>query len=101
MKAGYITKRFTPFHFEVMKKGSKTIVNVWPTARKILKKFSPGPAPYYGDIVEAVEFLFASSKEIKDRFFKEYGIRPNFQEELIRWWRQDPLNRMKEYLAQI
>ena len=56
--AGYVTKEFTPYHFEVKKPGGTAIVNVWPTAKKILRKWSPGPAPYYTDIIKAVEQAF-------------------------------------------
>lgn len=64
--AGYITKRFTPFHFQVKKKGGADIVNVWPTAGKLLKKFQPGPAAHYMDVVSAVEKLL-SRKTLKEQ----------------------------------
>lgn len=64
--AGYITKRFTPFHFQVKKKGGADIINVWPTAGKLLKKFQPGPAPYYMDIVAEVKKLL-DRKTLKEQ----------------------------------
>jgi len=58
--AGYLTKRFTVWHFQVkMPEHDNPVVNVWPTARKILAQYEPGPAPYYDDIVAAVDKEFA------------------------------------------
>lgn len=97
---GYITKRFTEYHFEVQKKDSKIIVSVWPTARKILKKYSPGPAPRYRDIVEAVEDIFKTDEPsyiqmLKKRWFDEWQatITPEMRaaQELVDVWRFETL----------
>lgn len=57
--AGYKTKRYTPYHFQVFIKVGAivNIVNVWPTARKILKEYEKGPAHIYEPrrLIEAVE----------------------------------------------
>lgn len=52
--AGFLIKKFTPYHFQVRQKNSAEIVNIWPAAKKILKQWQPGPAKHYTDIVKAV-----------------------------------------------
>lgn len=105
-EAGYVTKAFSPFHFQVKKKGEKDIVNVWPTAQKVLKKFSPGPAPYYSDILKAVKLLLEAAtpqhiQYLKDRNFRMYLIPRTKEEPLLWWYRRDPLGRLKEYAGKV
>ena len=99
--AGYVTKTFTEYHFEVKKPGGKDVVNVWPTARKVLKKFSPGPAPYYTDIVEAVSRLLEKPsrktfEEMKQELRDRYPV-PGREDEVLEWWKQDPVRQLDEY----
>lgn len=98
-EAGYITKRFSPFHFQVKKPGGKDIVNVWPTAGKLLTKFQPGPAKYYSDIVVSVGKLLTPTrktlKDLRDELFKLYPAFP--ENELYEWYKQDPITNSKEY----
>lgn len=77
-KAGYITKRFTEYHFQVKKSGGKDIVNVWPTAGKILMKYTPGPAKFYDDIVSAVKDLLdptpLTRAQLKEQLYRMYPL---------------------------
>lgn len=101
-EAGYITKRFTMFHFQVKKPGGKDIVNVWPTACKILMKYTPGPARYYSDIVAEVKKLLEPTR----KSLKEQGAElrrlfplPGRVDEVFEWYKQDPINNAKEYAS--
>lgn len=93
-KAGYLTKCFTPYHFQVRtKEDSFTIINIWPTANKILKQFEPGPARRYQNVVSAVQ------REL-ERFV--YTITPPTPEmEFVMWWRGNPLKRLSTYVEEI
>lgn len=110
--AGYVTKEFTRYHFQVKKKGGKVKVNVWPTARKILKEFSPGPAPYYTDVVAAVKKIFdehdddglipqAVLKYRAKKLKEEYPIEINEEYRYLQWWKYKPMERLEEYVENI
>lgn len=72
-QAGYIVANHSPWHWSVRRKDRPGIsVEVWPTARKILKKYSPGPAPVYkGSLLEAVEKEFAPVELEEEPLTKE------------------------------
>lgn len=57
---GYIVVQNSPWHWSIRRKDRPGIqVEVWPTVQKILKKYSPGPAPKYrGSLFDAVEKEF-------------------------------------------
>lgn len=98
--AGYITKRFTQYHFQVKKSGGKDIVNVWPTACKILMKYTPGPARFYTDIVEATnKLLQPTRKSLKEQAAELRSLfpLPGRVDEVLEWYKQDPINNVREY----
>lgn len=110
--AGYITKRFTQYHFKVKKRGGKVKVNVWPTARKILKEFTPGPAPHYTDVVAAVKKIFdehdddgliphAVLKYRAKKLKEEYPIIITPEYRYLQWWKAKPMERLAEYIENI
>lgn len=105
-KAGYVTKRFTQYHFQVKKPGGTVRVNVWPTVRKILKEFSPGPAPYYTDILVAVEQLLKAQtrKTLKEQAAELRALYPIIdtpEGQRLQWWREKPMERLSEYVENV
>lgn len=104
-EAGYATKRFTQYHFQVKKKGGKVKVNVWPTAKKILKEFYAGPAPHYTDIVAAVGKLLderrKTLKELAAELRVQYPIKITPEYRYLQWWKYKPMERLEEYVENI
>lgn len=105
-KAGYVTKRFTEYHFQVKKRGGTVKVNVWPTARKILKEFTAGPAPYYTDILAAVKPLLEKPsrktfEQMKQELRDMYPIIITKEGRYLEWWRAKPMERLQEYVENI
>lgn len=67
LKAGYLVKRCSEYHLQVKLEGKKQIVNLWPTANKILKEFAPGPAAKFNnnDLIRTVDKLLKSSLKMQ------------------------------------
>lgn len=101
LQAGYLVKKCSEYHLQVKNKGGDIIINVWPTAGKILRDFAPGPAPYYDDLLKAVHKLLR--RTLKDQaadLRKLYPVSPAIDETLC-WWREEPMIRIKEYIEKI
>lgn len=99
--AGYLVKTCSPWHLQVKNKGGDIIINVWPTANKILRDFAPGPAEIYDDMLKAVHKLLR--RTLKDQaadLRKLYPIEPP-PDELLLWWRDDPIKNLSEYICKI
>jgi hypothetical protein len=58
INAGYSLKIHTPFHWQVTKSGDQKLIDIWPTAQKILTHYEPGPAYKYTDILQALDERF-------------------------------------------
>lgn len=109
-KAGYTTMRFTPYHFQVIVKGADRLhtvkINVWPTAKKVLKEFTAGPAPHYTDIVPAVEKILKgptrkSLKQLAAELRAQTPVLVNHESRYLAWWKQQPMVRLQEYIENV
>lgn len=78
------------------------MVNVWPTARKLLKQFQPGPAEHYTDILAAVRKQLEPPKRktLKQQAAELRALYPvsiNDAQLNLMWWRAKPLERLADY----
>lgn len=64
-KHGYTVTASTPYHWVVRRKGARFGVNVWPTARKIMKQYGDG-ATVYSNLLEEINKVFGSPPKEKE-----------------------------------
>ena len=56
-KAGYAVEVKSPYHLHVRRKGDHLLVNVWPTAEKIMVQYDAG-ATVYTHLLSHIKKLF-------------------------------------------
>lgn len=100
-RAGYLVKTCSAYHLQVKNKGGDIVINVWPTANKILRDYAPGPAAVYDDLLKAVhKQLRRTFKDQAADLRKLYPVEPPPDENLL-WWREQPIERIAAYLEKI
>lgn len=82
---GYRVHQGNEWHLEVKKKGSQIVVAVWPHKNKVLKKYSPGPAPVVRNLIQYIEdqFLPIKLEPVYVSLEKQVAI------ELVQYWREN------------